>query len=220
MRARWLGFAAGLTLVALLLGWLLFVGLPRWYGRPVLSSAQPAAAPAEPSRKIKARLFYVSDDGTRLTAVERDVAYAEQTSDQAREIIAAQVAPVAEPLVSAIPPATRLRAAFVTDRGEAFVDLSGEVASAHSGGSMDELLTIYTIVHALTVNLPAVSTVQILVDGKEVETLAGHVDLRRPLARNMDWLEETDPTTTEPGPTASPSPGPQTQERGTADAIR
>ena len=30
---------------------------------------------------------------------------------------------------------------------------------------------------------------QVLVDGKEVETLAGHLDLRRPLAREPGWVE-------------------------------
>ena len=47
------------------------------------------------------------------------------------------------------------------------------------------MLTVYTLVDALTANLPAVTAVQMLVDGKEVETLAGHVDLRRPLAKNL-----------------------------------
>ena len=32
-------------------------------------------------------------------------------------------------------------------------------------------------------NLPAITAVQILIDGQEVETLAGHVDLRRPLSQ-------------------------------------
>jgi hypothetical protein len=31
--------------------------------------------------------------------------------------------------------------------------------------------------------------VQILIDGKEVDTLAGHVDLRRPLVKNVDVIE-------------------------------
>ena len=88
-------------------------------------------------------------------------------SDQAREIVAAQIAPVTEPLVSAVPPGTTLRALFVTDRGRAYVDLSHEVTAAHSGGTLDELLTVYTIVDALTVNLPGVQSVQILIDGKE-----------------------------------------------------
>ena len=69
----------------------------------------------------------------------------------------------------------------MTDRGDAFVDLSREVVSAHPGGSLTELLTVYAIVNAVTANLPAVQRVQILVDGKEVDTIAGHVDVRRPL---------------------------------------
>jgi Sporulation and spore germination len=69
------------------------------------------------------------------------------------------------------------------------VDLSKDVSTAHSGGTLDELLTIYTLVNALTENLPAITAVQVLVDGKEVETLAGHVNLRRPLAKNLAWVQ-------------------------------
>ena len=45
-----------------------------------------------------------------------------------------------------------------------------------------------TFVNALTVNLPAVTRVQILIDGKEADTLAGHVDLRHPLAKSLEWV--------------------------------
>ena len=115
------------------------------------AAAAPApVAPAPPGRKIKARLFYVAEDGTRLTSIERDVAYGEGAVEQAREIVAAQIAPVVEPLVSAVPPGTTLRAVFVTRKGEAFVDLSHEVVAAHPGGTLNELLTVYTIVNALT----------------------------------------------------------------------
>jgi germination protein M len=88
-----------------------------------------------------------------------------------------------------MPKGTTLRALFLTPRGEAYVDLSREVVTSHAGGSVNELLTIYTIVHALTANLPAISAVQILVEGREVETLAGHVNLQRPLAQNPDWIQ-------------------------------
>jgi len=155
---------------------------------PTAGAAAPppvAAAPAPQGRKIKAQLFYVSDDGMRLVGVERDVPYAETAVDQAREILNAQVAPVAAPLVSAVPAGTVVRALFLTEGGQAYVDLSRDVATAHPGGSLNEMLTIYTIVHALTFNLPAVTAVQLLVDGKEVDTLVGHVDLRRPLSKNV-----------------------------------
>ena len=182
---------AAVALLTAGLTWLIVSALPRRYRATAtnLVSAAPSNTPAPPGRKIKARLFYVAEDGTHLTGVERDIAYGEGPVAQAREIIAAQIGPVADPLVSAIPAGTTLRALFVTDRGVAYVDLSREVAAAHPGGVTTELLTVYTIVEALTENLPAVRTVQILVDGKEVETLAGHVDLQRPLEKNVELTQ-------------------------------
>jgi spore germination protein GerM len=159
--------------------------------RPAAPAAAPAApAPAGPGRKITAHLFYVSADGTKLTGVDREVAYADGALAQAQEIVTAQIAPVTAPLVSAIPAGTQLRAIYLTGKGEAYVDLSKEVATAHTGGTLDELLTVYTIVNALTANLPAVTAVQILVDGKEVDTLVGRIDLRRPLARNPGLVDQ------------------------------
>jgi spore germination protein GerM len=184
--------AVGISLIAtLVLGGALLVGVPHWIGghSAVKAVATTPPIPVPTGRKIKARLFYVSEDGTHLMAVERDVAYGEGAAEQAREIIAAQFAPVAEPLVSAVPMGTMLKALFITEGGAAFVDLSPEVVSSNTGGTVNELLTAYTIVNALTSNLPAVTSVQLLVDGKEVDTLAGHVDLRRPLAKNLAWVQ-------------------------------
>jgi spore germination protein GerM len=183
---------AALVLVATLLTWVLFIGLPRRYATSRTPEAPPPAAtdaaPSEPERKIKARLFYVSDDGRSLTSVEREVPFGADPGAQAKAILEAQIAPAAEPLVSAVPTGTKLRAVFIAN-GDAYVDLSGDMSAALSGGSLNELLTVYTIVGALTANLPAVNGVQILVDGKEVDTLTGHVDLRQPLARSPEWVQ-------------------------------
>jgi hypothetical protein len=167
-----------------------FVLLPRWYAdaNEPSASAEPVAAPATP--RIKAQLFYVSEDGLRLDAVEREVAFGEGTLLQARRIVEAQLEPPPPPLVTAIPNGTRLRAIYVDDDGDAFVDLSRDVSTAHPGGAVDELLTVYSVVNAITTNLPAVRAVQILVDGHEVDTLAGHVDLRRPLPRGAAWIQQ------------------------------
>ncbi|MEQ1911089.1 MAG: GerMN domain-containing protein [Vicinamibacterales bacterium] len=188
-----------LALVAVCVAALAIGGaLYRWMPRrppaaPSVSSVAPSstAAVVEDGRKIKARLFYVSDDGTRLTSVEREVPYADPTESQARRILDAQFAPVSAPLVSAIPVGTAVRAVFLTPQGTAFVDLSPEIAAQHPGGSLNELLTVYTIVQALTTNLPAVTSVQVLVDGKEVDTLAGHLDMKYPLPRADEWVAES-----------------------------
>jgi hypothetical protein len=144
-----------------------------------------AAAAAEP--KIKATLFYISEDGLSLPGVQRDVPFGDPIVEQARRIVEAQLGDAPPPYASPVPGGTRLRARDVGDRGDAVVDLSGEVRTAHTGGALDELFTIYEIVNALTVNLPAIPRVQILVEGKEADTLAGHVDLRRPLQKNLKW---------------------------------
>ena len=36
--------------------------------------------------------------------------------------------------------------------------------------------------------------VTLLIDGKETDTLAGHVDLRNPLSRNMTWVKTDNPS--------------------------
>jgi hypothetical protein len=50
---------------------------------------------------------------------------------------------------------------------------------------------VYAIVHAVTANLPSIRRVQILIDGREADTLAGHVDLRRPLEPNLALVRES-----------------------------
>jgi spore germination protein GerM len=186
VRSRSAGIAAALVVgAAAALAWVLFIALPRWSAPRPTAFTPESSAPASAGRKIKANLFYVAEDGTTLSSVEREVPFAENTAEQARAIIEAQIAPVAAPLVSAVPAGTTLRALFVAKSGEAYVDLSPEIVSAHPGGSTNELLTIYTLVDALTANLPAITAVQLLVDGKEAETFAGHVDVRRPFARKV-----------------------------------
>ena len=178
------------VLVAVALGWMLTAIAPRNPVRGTAAApAQPAAQPAGPERKIKATLFYVSENGLSLPGVQRDVAFADSIEDQARRIIEAQLAEAPSPYLSPVPAGTTLRALFIGQRGEAFVDLGGEVRTKHPGGSLDELFTIYAIVDSLTVNLPAITRVQILIDGKEADTLAGHVDLRHPLLKNLKWTE-------------------------------
>lgn len=143
-----------------------------------------------PTRTITVRLFFVSEDGLHLSPVEQEVPYGASVAEQAEYLLDAQLGPAAGAYTSAIPPGTTVRTVFVSGQGEAYVDLSAEMTSAHPGGSLNELLSVYTIVNALTVNLPSITSVQILIDGKEVDTLAGHVDLRRPLSANRRWIAQ------------------------------
>ena len=179
--------AAGAAAIALLV-WLLFWVVPGWTSRQA-SPVDPAAAQAAAAgRKINATLFYIGPDAESLVAVTRDVPYGAAPADQARHIVEAQLGPAPASHYNPIPDGTTLLGVFVSDTGEAFVDLSAEASINHRGGSLSELFTVYAIVNAITVSLPSVRAVQILIDGREVDTLAGHVDLRHPLPKNTTWV--------------------------------
>lgn len=148
--------------------------------RDAVDVPPPPETPA--TAHITATLFHISEDGAGLVPARREVPLADGLVEQGRRILVAQLGDVPPAgLTTAIPPGTTLRAFYVTDRGDAFVDLSAEASAAHPGGSQSELLTVFALVHAVTANLPAVRRVQILVNGREVGSLAGHVDLRNPL---------------------------------------
>jgi Sporulation and spore germination len=183
-------FSAYIALATVLVAGLIAVVVlgPRWLATVPEEEAGPGVTAAADARKIRARLFYVDEQGTGLSGVEQEVLYGEGTADQARRIVEAQIAPAATPHVSAIPSGTKLRTVFFTKTGEIYVDLSAELKTNHPGGTTNETLTVYALVSALTSNLPAVTGVQILVEGKEVDTLAGHLDLRRPIEQDLKWI--------------------------------
>jgi spore germination protein GerM len=200
---------AALTIAALAGVWMLWVTVPHWYGRKSAAVSGTAVAPAAAAeRKITATLYYVSQDGLSLVGVQREVPFGDPILEQARHILEAQLTEAPPPLATAIPVGTKLRGLFLGERGEAFVDLTGDVRTKHGGGALDEIFTVYVIVDALTVNLPSITRVQILIDGKEADTLAGHVDLRHPLQKNMRWAADSLPQKiTEPDkPPTAPEP--------------
>jgi hypothetical protein len=187
------------ALAAVTFGTGLMFGLNRLLTRPTLdpvvvdpTAPKPgAAAPAPAVPRIKATLYFQSEDGLHLVATEREVPLAEGAVAQARSILEAQLsAEPAAPLASTIPKGTVLRGIFVSDRNEVFVDLDASIRKAHPGGTLQELMTVYTIVNAVLTNLPDLTEVQILIDGQEADTLAGHVDLRRPLRKNDALVQQ------------------------------
>ena len=164
-------------------------GASRILERMVSPVPQQPTAPAAGSAvasvpHIIATLYYASADGQALAAVTREIPLADGILAQGRQIIQSQLEEAPEPYLSVVPAGTTLRAFYVTARGDAFVDLSPEISTKHPGGSTTELLTVYAIVNAVTTNLSSVQRVQILIGGREADTLAGHVDLRRPFERN------------------------------------
>jgi len=186
-RGRWIAIAGGLLLFILGI-WLAMTKLPRWLTTPETTAPAASATAGSEARRIQAVLFHVAEDGTSLVGATVAVPYGSTTVDQLRYLVDAQVRPATGSAHSAVPEGTTVRAVFVTGDHEAYVDLGGAIVTGQSGGSQNEALTVYAIVNAITVNLPDITAVQILVNGKEVDSLAGHIDLRHPLTKALDWI--------------------------------
>jgi hypothetical protein len=87
-----------------------------------------------------------------------------------------------------LPEETEVRSAVVRGGGLLTVDFSGELRDKHPGGSSSELLTVFSIVNTLAENLPAVRSVQITIQGRQVDTIAGHIDCARPLSMDRSLI--------------------------------
>ena len=170
--------------------WLVAAWLPRLFNEPETGPGQTTGTGTTDERRIQATLYYASADGEALVPVSRQVAYGETPAEQARRIIDAQLAAPPDGQTSVIPAGTALRHVFLAGTGEMYLDFGPEIARAHPGGSLAETLTVFALVNAVTVNLPDVTAVQILVDGREVDTLAGHLDLRQPLQKSLKWVRK------------------------------
>jgi germination protein M len=171
------------------LGWAMFSFLGRRLAEPT-ADAEPtvAATPASPASagpQIAATIYFASEDGASLVGVQQDVPLGETPVAQARALVEAQLAAEPPPpLARAVPAGITLRGVFVPGGDDAYVDLDATVRTAVPGGSHNEMMAVYALVSVLTTNLSPIARVQILVDGREVDTLTGHVDLREPLRKN------------------------------------
>jgi len=88
-----------------------------------------------------------------------------------------------------IPEGSKLLAPVSVEHGVATINLSREFTDNFSGGSDQEALTVNSIVHTLVSNSSGkVSSVRILVEGKPVETLGGHLELTDPIEADSTLL--------------------------------
>ena len=130
--------------------------------------------------------LYFSDKNSQFLMAENRLLKSPADAEfLARNIIEALIRGPQKGLTPTLPAATAIRTVFVTPEGICFVDFTSSIAENHPGGIQSELLTIYSIVNSLVLNVPKIKAVKILINGIESMTLAGHIDLQTPIKANM-----------------------------------
>ena len=131
-------------------------------------------------------LFFYDANALELTRHEVQLRLSQDTDKRLEEIVKALTETSPDDLINPIPKGTSLYAAYLDDHSTAYLDFSRDLADAHIVGTMAEFLTVSAILQTVQANFPdQIRRVQILIEGQEVDTLAGHIDISKPLFLQM-----------------------------------
>ncbi len=144
--------------------------------------------PAQPGQTRTVVLFFLSEEDTLLHPEEREIPADSSVVRQAKRTVVELIKGSQKGFISPFPPEARLRELFVTDEGVAYVDFSKEIVEKHLSGSSAEISTIFSVVNSLAYNFDSIEKVFILIDGRERETLGGHINLSRPFLPLYDLI--------------------------------
>jgi len=142
---------------------------------------------ARPDEPLAIALYYPADGvlATGTLPVKRQP----DLQAQAREALGAAFADQ-RVLQAAVFRDLKIRGLFLDASGTAYVDLSFARQNGVAASAWEELLAIYSLVDTLTQNFEEVKQVRFLLEGKEAQTLAGHIDLSRKFDKRMDLVKQ------------------------------
>jgi spore germination protein GerM len=135
--------------------------------------------------KSTVHLYFADMDHSHLKAESRPLALPDGVVDRAKKMVHALIEGPSDGLIRTLPRETELLALYVDEEGVAYVSFSKAVSDKHPGGSLTGLLSIYSVVNTLSLNIPDITAVKILIEGREAKTLAGHIDLRYPFRPDL-----------------------------------
>ena len=84
----------------------------------------------------------------------------------------------------------KLRELYLDASGTAYVDLASVQQKEIRASARDELTALYAVVNTLLQNIEEIKRVRVLLDGREAQTLAGHIDLSGVFSKRMDLVKQ------------------------------
>lgn len=146
-------------------------------------SSQQAAG----EEKTEVTLYFSDEQATCLMPEKRQAAVQAGNIGEAvvKELIKGPDSPL---LKRTLPEETRLLSLTVKEE-TAYADFSKEIKNSNYGGSAGEIALVYSVVNSLA-EVPGIKRVQFLVEGREVETLYGHIDTGNPISPDQKLVKQ------------------------------
>ena len=169
---------------------LIGIGLIVFFHQQTYDSIKPLFERWRILGKTKEVLLYFSDsEGEYLIGEKRKILKKNEVKEEAKETIAELIKGPKGKLIPTLPPRAKLLTLQISDAGVAKVNFNPALSKDHPGGSSAEMMTVYSIVNSLALNFPRIKRVQILIDGKPIETITGHLSLRQPVPPKPDLIK-------------------------------
>ena len=190
-------FSLLIIVVIVIVGYLIFNKFivpvwERYTEKPVITKEVPykeeeieEVEPVPTEEVVEVNLYFSDSQAMYLVAEKRKISQAPSLAKQA--VVELIKGPESSDLYPTIPEGTQVNEVYIVD-DIVYIDLSEEIFKNHPGGSSGELMTVYSIVNTLT-EIPMIKGVQILVEGNEMKSLVGHIDISMPLLRDEDWIK-------------------------------
>ena len=133
--------------------------------------------------------IYFSDPQERFLMPEKRYVIKENDdAAQVKEIVKALLEGSKAGLVNTFPAGVVLIDVKVGDAGIAFVNFSKNLIKKYQGGSTAEMATIYSLTNSITQNVPTIKKVKILVEGKELSSIKGHISTQKAFSPDLELL--------------------------------
>ena len=166
-----------------------------WMRAPALDRKQPAAeqgmqSPVQPAswNELLTVTVYYPVSG-KLVAGTASVKRQPDTQAQAREALDAELNDQ-RAAQTAVFRDIKLKAFYYDNQGTAYIDLALSPQREISASAGEEFLALYAMVNTVTQDFDEIKEVRFLVNGREAQTLAGHVDLSRKFTKRMDLVQQ------------------------------
>ncbi len=134
---------------------------------------------------IKMKVYFATTDAMNLSAETFN--YAPQDYTPQNALIRLIQGPKSSNLISVMPQGTELLGFYIKNN-IAYVNFNDKLRKNYGGGSAGEILLVAAITNTLT-EFDQIKKVQILVEGKKVDTIGGHIDVREPVGRSDDLIK-------------------------------
>jgi len=133
--------------------------------------------------------IYFSDQQERfLKSEKRFVSKETDNALQVKEIVSALLDGSKAGLVNTFPKGVSVKDVKMADEGIVSVNFSKNLINAYHGSSASEMATIYSLTNSITQNIPSVKKVKILVEGKEIPSIKGHISTSKAFSPDLELI--------------------------------